>query len=64
MSNWMISGVLMFGFSLGSIVSVLKKRKSGEKSDGVEKGLNVGSLILSLVLMVLSVGIIIKELMG
>lgn len=61
MSKWFFLAVLMIAYSLSSLVPCIKNRKGNQTSGGAEKALDIGQVVLSVVLLILSCGIIIKE---
>jgi len=62
MNEWLFSGILMFAFSMLSLVSYTKKWKNGNRSEGVLRILDIVLIFLFIILLVLSTGIMIKEL--
>ena len=61
MSKWFFLAVLMIAYSLSSLVPCIKNREGNQTSGGAEKALDIGQVVLSVVLLILSCGIIIKE---
>ena len=62
MNEWLFSGILMFVFSMLSLVSYINKWKNANHSDGILRILDIVLIFLFIVLLVLSTAIIIKEL--